>query len=86
MKVDTVRIKTIKNKCNCKSEFKQSCNVCENDSIISQISDIRVNNNKCWMDILRLAFKNNEAEAKNIFKSITDNDGKINKLSKELCK
>lgn len=55
--------------------------------IIKKISQIRVNNNnKCWMDILRLAFENCPDESKKIFKQITQNDKKINQLSKELCK
>ena len=54
--------------------------------LIDTISSIRQSNNFLWMDILRLAFKNNPKEAKKIFKSITENDEIINKLSKELCK
>lgn len=52
--------------------------------IISEIEKVRAKNNKCWMDILRLAFKNDKDEAKMIFKHITKNDAKINRLSKEL--
>ena len=54
--------------------------------LIDTISSIRQSNNFLWMDILRLAFKSNPKEAKKIFKSITENDEIINKLSKELCK
>ena len=56
------------------------------EKIINDISKIRVNNNKCWMAILELAFKENPKEAKKIFKQITLNDKKINELSKKLCK
>lgn len=54
--------------------------------IINKISEIRVNNNKCWMQLLEISFKYAPKEAKKIFKDITENDEKINKLSKELCK
>ena len=50
-----------------------------------KFQEVRKRNNKCWMDILRLAFKSNPEEAKGIFKHIAENDAKINKLSEELC-
>ena len=53
--------------------------------IISKISKIRENNNKCWMGLLSVAFKYAPEESKKIFQRITDNDAEINKLSKELC-
>lgn len=55
-------------------------------NIIGEISKTRAKNNKCWMNILKLAFKHAPDEAKEIFAEITENDWKINKLSKELCK
>ena len=58
----------------------------ETQEIISKISKIRENNNKCWMGILSIAFKHAPKESKKIFQQITDNDARINKLSKELCK
>jgi hypothetical protein len=54
-------------------------------TIIDQISEVRKNNNICWMDLLKLAFQSNPYEAKKIFKKITDNDKQINELSRELC-
>jgi len=54
--------------------------------IIDKISKVRENNNKCWMQLLRISFKYTPEEAKKIFQQITDNDAEINKLSKELCK
>lgn len=54
-------------------------------TIINDIEKIRVKNNKLWMDLLRLAFKNSPEQAKTIFTQITDNDSEISKLSKELC-
>ena len=56
------------------------------DEIIDEIQKIRTQNNKAWMDLLRLAFKQAPDEAKGIFSEITENDRKINELSKELCK
>lgn len=58
----------------------------ERSKIIDQISEVRKNNNVCWMDLLKLAFQSNPDEAKKIFKKITENDKQINDLSKELCK
>jgi len=54
--------------------------------IINKISEIRINNNKQWMEILKISFKYAPDESKKIFKNITDNDKKINILSKRLCK
>lgn len=56
------------------------------EQIIDEIQKIRAKNNKCWMDILRIAFESAPYRAKKIFKNITSNDAKINKLSKELAK
>jgi hypothetical protein len=57
-----------------------------NKEIINKISEIRIKNNICWMDLLKLAFKTSPKEAKIIFNKITQNDAEINNLSKELCK
>ena len=54
-------------------------------SIIDKIQKIRESNNKCWMDILRLAFSSRPEEARKIFSEITKNDAEINKLSKSLA-
>ncbi len=52
--------------------------------IISQIENIRKKNNVNWMDILRIAFKNNpKATAKVMFKIYSD-DKRIGKLVKKL--
>lgn len=56
-----------------------------NEVIIQSIQDIRTENNKAWMNLLRLAFESAPHAAKLIFKQITENDRKINELSKELC-
>lgn len=57
----------------------------EKNDIINKIQKVRENNNRCWMDILRLAFRTDKEEAKRIFKEITENDKKVNELSKKLC-
>ena len=54
--------------------------------IINKISKIREQNNRNWMNILKLAFANAPEQAKVIMKNITDCDAKINKLMKDLCK
>lgn len=59
---------------------------CKSNEIINDIEGIRILNNKLWMEILRISFYYSPEEAKNIFKQITNNDKKINDLSKELCK
>ena len=52
--------------------------------IISQIENIRKKNNVNWMDILRIAFKNNpQATAKVMFKIYSD-DKRIGTLVKKL--
>jgi hypothetical protein len=56
-----------------------------NDSLIEDISKIRVDNNKQWMNILRLAFLHAPKEAKIIMKKITENDRKVSALTEKLA-
>lgn len=56
------------------------------DKIINKISKIRVENNKCWMKILKIAFKHSPEEAGKIMNKITENDKKVSALSAELGK
>ena len=51
---------------------------------IDKIEKIRAENNKNWMNLLRLALKHAPEEAKEIFNKITECDLEINKLMKEL--
>ena len=52
--------------------------------IINKIQKTRSKNNKNWMDLLRLAFKENPREAKKIVKGIFKEDSRISKLIKQL--
>jgi hypothetical protein len=57
----------------------------ETEDIIDEITEIRRVNNLQWMKLVKICFESNPTEAKKIFKNITDNDKKINELSRELC-
>ncbi len=54
--------------------------------IINKIQKTRSKNNKNWMDLLRLAFKENPRDAKKIVKGIFKEDIKIGKLINLLTK
>ena len=53
---------------------------------INQIEKTRKKNNRNWMDLLRLCFKYNPAEAKKILKEIFKEDLKVNKLVRNVIK
>jgi len=53
-------------------------------NIIDEIEKIRSENNKNWMNLLRLAKKYAPEEAKEIFNKIIECDMKISRLMKEL--
>ncbi len=55
------------------------------EKILNQVQEIRANNNKNWMAILKLAFKYAPKEAKAIMKNITDCDQEINELTRRLA-
>jgi len=52
--------------------------------IISQIENIRKKNNVNWMNILRIAFKNNPSETAKVMSKIYFDDKKISVLVKKL--
>ena len=52
--------------------------------IINKIESTRRKNNKNWMDILRLAFKNSPVEASKILSEIYKEDKNINFFAKKL--
>ena len=54
--------------------------------IINQIQNVRVKNNKYWMDVLKLAFKFAPIQASKIMKKINSNDQKISTLVEKLSK
>ena len=54
--------------------------------IIRKIENTRKKNNKNWMDILRVAFKNSPEESAKILKEILHMDQKLLKISKKLTK
>ena len=54
--------------------------------IIDQIEKVRSKNNKNWMDILRLAFKNSAKSTAKIMAEIYKEDSKISRLAKKLTK
>ena len=54
--------------------------------IINKIQKTRTKNNKNWMDLLRLAFRENPREAIIVVRGIFKEDQKISKLVKRLTK
>lgn len=61
-------------------------NIIKSNKIINLIQKIRSNNNKNWMNILRLAFKNDPKNASKILRKITKSDKQISKLTSKLQK
>ena len=56
----------------------------KNIDIINKIQKIRSKNNLNWMNILKLAFKNNPKEAAKIMSNVNHDDKKISRLVKQL--
>jgi hypothetical protein len=52
--------------------------------IISQIENMRKKNNVSWMNILRIAFKNNPKATAKVMAKIYTDDQKISELVKKL--
>jgi len=52
--------------------------------IIDNIEKVRIKNNRLWMNILRIAVKQSPEESKKILKQISENDARINKLTRSL--
>ena len=57
----------------------------KNLKIINQIEKVRKKNNVNWMNILRIAFKNDPKNAKKCFKKISKQDKEVNRLAELLC-
>ena len=49
------------------------------DEIIDRVSSIRTRNNILWMNVLKLAFKENPYEARRIMRQISKNDKDVTK-------
>ena len=73
-------------KLNNKEKNKKKLMVKRSLKIINQIQNFRSRNNKNWMDILRVAFKNAPEESSKILKDILHMDQKLLKISKKLTK
>ena len=58
----------------------------KSSTIINQIQKIRTKNNVNWMNLLRLAFKNDPKNASKILSKITKLDKKISLLTTKLQK
>ena len=56
----------------------------DSDILIDKISEIRILNNRNWMNLLKIAFRDAPKEASQIMQNITECDAEINKLSKQL--
>ncbi len=56
------------------------------ESIISQIEKIRSKNNSNWMDVLKIAFKNDPKATAQVMSKIYREDQRISTLAKKLGK
>ena len=54
-------------------------------SIVDKIEEIRKNNNKNWMNLLRIALESSPKQSKLVLKKMNTNDKKISKLFSELA-
>jgi len=52
--------------------------------LLDQIQEIRARNNKNWMGILRLAFREAPEESKVLMREVTKCDVQINELTRQL--
>jgi len=53
--------------------------------LVTEIEQIRAENNMLWMDLLRLAMQHSPGEAKEILRAIRKNDEKISACFKEIA-
>tara|TARA_B100000768_G_C11240065_1_gene359090 strand:- start:358 stop:546 length:189 start_codon:yes stop_codon:yes gene_type:complete len=56
----------------------------KNINIINQIEKVRSKNNVNWMNILRIAYKNDPKAVIKVLRAINSHDGKISKLFKKI--
>jgi len=69
-----------------KSTIELSSDILRATEILNEVEQIRKRNNVNWMDLARLAFEVAPEQAKAIMRKITECDGQINELTKELGK
>ena len=55
------------------------------EQLVNEIQVIRADNNKVWMNLVRLALRVAPKEAKAFFNEITDNDQKVSALLRQLA-
>ncbi len=56
------------------------------NKLFNKIENIRKNNNKNWMDLLRLAYKNDPKNTIKILNNILTKDNQLIKIAKQLKK
>ena len=54
--------------------------------ILNEIEKIRAENNKLWMDVVRMCFELDAVRARSIFSQVKECDRKIQQLSEEISK
>tara|TARA_B100001029_G_C14989387_1_gene411065 strand:+ start:228 stop:407 length:180 start_codon:yes stop_codon:yes gene_type:complete len=52
----------------------------KSQEIVNQVKKIRTKNNKCWMELLKLALEYAPEKSKKVLKEINKNDKKITNL------
>ena len=52
----------------------------KSQEIVNQVKKIRTKNNKCWMELLKLALEYAPDKSKKVLKEINKNDKKITSL------
>ncbi len=58
----------------------------DSNKLFKKIETIRKNNNKNWMDLLRLAYKNDPKNTVKILNNILTKDNQLIKIAKQLRK
>lgn len=58
----------------------------DSNKLFKSIENIRKNNNKNWMDLLRLAYKNDPKNTIKILNNILTKDNQLIKIAKQLKK
>ena len=57
-----------------------------NDTVLlRRVQEIRVANNKCWMDIMRIALNEAPRKTRALLTEIIDNDAEVTRLMKQVA-